>query len=59
MKLYIEGDINEYYVQTLCMLFFPGAKFSHDEELTENSDVVRLRMTETENGITGINTIIY
>ena len=52
MKLYIEGDINEYYVQTLCMLFFPGAKFSHDEELTENSDVVRLRMTVTENGIT-------
>ncbi len=52
MKLYIEGDINEYYAQTLCMLFFPGAKFSHDEELTEKSDVVRLSLIETDNGVT-------
>lgn len=27
MILRINGDINPYYVQTLCMVFFPGAKF--------------------------------
>ena len=52
MKLFIEGDINLYSVQTLCMLFFPGAKFSQEEELTESSDVLRLKMMESESGIT-------
>jgi oxygen-independent coproporphyrinogen-3 oxidase len=52
MKLYIEGELNEYYAQTLCLLFFPGAKFSQEEELTEDSDVVKIRMTETEQGVT-------
>ena len=33
MILHINGDINRYYVQTLCMIFFPGAKFSQNEEL--------------------------
>lgn len=42
MKLFIDGEINRYYVQTLCMIFFPGAKFADDEELTEDSDVLRL-----------------
>lgn len=32
MILKINGDIDRYYVQTLCMLFFPGAKFSQDEQ---------------------------
>ena len=32
MKLYITGDVNTYYVQTLCMIFFPGEKFSGEEE---------------------------
>lgn len=52
MKLFIEGNINLYYVQTLCLLFFPGAKFSQDEILTEASDVLRLKMTEAEDGVT-------
>lgn len=30
MKLTIDGNINEYYVQTLCMIFFPGVKFTPD-----------------------------
>ena len=25
-------DINRYYVQSLCMIFFPGEKFSDKEE---------------------------
>ena len=28
MKLNVSGNINHYYVQTLCMIFFPGEKFS-------------------------------
>ena len=31
MILDIIGDVNLYYVQTLCMIFFPGAKFSKDK----------------------------
>ena len=25
-------DINRYYVQTLCMIFFPGEKFSDEDD---------------------------
>ena len=32
MILRINGDINKYYVQTLCMVFFPGATFGENEE---------------------------
>ena len=35
MILKITGDINRYYVQTLCMVFFPGATFGEDEESVE------------------------
>ena len=28
MVININGNINRYYVQTLCMIFFPGASFS-------------------------------
>ncbi|MDD6265408.1 MAG: coproporphyrinogen dehydrogenase HemZ [Clostridia bacterium] len=34
MILHVGDNINRYYVQTLCMVFFPGAKFSEDEEIT-------------------------
>lgn len=48
MKLYINGDINEYYVQTLCMIFFPGEKFSETENLSGRT----LSVSLTENGDT-------
>ena len=51
MKLYINGEINAYYVQTLCMLFFPGAKFSAEEALTDDSDVVTLTIAQNESGV--------
>ncbi len=31
MILKINGNINKYYVQTLCMVFFPGATFGENE----------------------------
>ncbi|MFA6947825.1 MAG: coproporphyrinogen dehydrogenase HemZ [Eubacteriales bacterium] len=44
MKLIINGnvEINKYYAQTLCMIFFPGAKFSETEEITDTTPVVTL-----------------
>ncbi|MBR6726676.1 MAG: hypothetical protein IKM08_00650, partial [Clostridia bacterium] len=50
MKLYINGDINEYYVQTLCMIFFPGEKFSGEE--VEGEPVLWLDVTEQTDVIT-------
>ena len=32
MILKVNGDINRYYVQTLCMVFFPGATFGENEQ---------------------------
>ncbi len=32
MILHVDGNINKYYVQTLCMVFFPGATFGENEE---------------------------
>ena len=32
MILKINGNINRYYVQTLCMVFFPGSTFGENEE---------------------------
>ena len=48
MKLYIDGNINRYYVQTLCMIFFPGEKFPEDEEVTENTPVLSVKLVCTE-----------
>ena len=51
MKLTIKGNINKYYVQSLCMLFFPGAKFSDSEEFSENVPCADLEVTETGEGV--------
>ncbi len=32
MLIKINGDINRYYVQTLCMIYYPGAKFNGDDD---------------------------
>ena len=32
MIIKINGDINRYYVQTLCMIYYPGAKFTDEWE---------------------------
>ena len=53
MKLSISGNINEYYVQTLCMIFFPGEKFS--EKAEEDPEVatpsLSLTLEENEDGV--------
>ncbi len=51
MKLYLEGQvdkINRYYVQTLCMIFFPGVKFPEDEVTEPTTPVLNLHFETTE-----------
>ncbi len=47
MRLYIDGPVNKYYIQTLCMIYYPGSKFSDDEPLDENTPEMWVSMTRT------------
>ncbi len=47
MYLKINGDLNKYYMQTLCMLFFPGATFSEGEDDTAAQQA---EFTRTDDG---------
>ena len=52
MRLYIEGPVNKYYIQTLCMIFFPGSKFSDDEPITEDTPEMWVSMNKSpETGV--------
>ena len=57
MRLHIEGNINEYYVQTLCMIFFPGEKFSPEGE--EDAHRLFLKVTDGEADISATARLIY
>lgn len=52
MILKINGNIKPYYVQTLCMIFFPGVKFPENEELTSETVVAALDLHETDEVVT-------
>ncbi len=45
MILNIEGDINRYYVQTLCLVFFPGSSFGEHEEAGEDIPEVDVKVS--------------
>ena len=51
MKIILDSPINKYYVQTLGMIFFPGAHFSESEELAEGEPVLSVKTVEEEEGI--------
>ncbi len=51
MKLILDGNINAYYIQTLCMIFFPGAHFGASEQEDPHAPELSLCMTETEEGV--------
>lgn len=57
MIIQINGNLNSYYIQTLCMLFFPGVKFPENEVETPETQVVTVHMTETDTGVSAISTI--
>ena len=50
MILKINGDINRYYVQTLCMIFFPGATFGEDEQPGEGVPEVSVDVFKDKEG---------
>ena len=50
MILNINGDINKYYVQTLCMVFFPGATFGEGEMPGEDVPEVTVDVYRDEAG---------
>ena len=50
MKLTVTGDINAFYVQTLCMIFFPGEKFVENQEITEDTPVMEVSVKNGETG---------
>lgn len=53
MILRVEGDINKYYVQTLCMVFFPGSTFGENEESGEDIPEVTVHVyPDTEESVT-------
>ena len=54
MNIKIESlvkPINKYYVQTLCMIFFPGEKFGEAEEERTDVPSLYLRVSSYEGGI--------
>ena len=51
MKVHISGNVNQYYVQMLCMIFFPGEHFSESEEEREDAPSLELTLTEEEGGV--------
>lgn len=51
MKLIINGDISRYYVQNLCLIYFPGSKFSEHEVMTEETPIVEVNVDKREDGV--------
>ncbi len=51
MRLKINGDISEYYVQTLCLLFFQGSKFSSKIEQKEDEPSAEINITEDADNV--------
>jgi oxygen-independent coproporphyrinogen-3 oxidase len=50
MKVQIEGKINAYYVQMLCMIFFPGTNFKVETQQAEGEPSLYVRVEEREDG---------
>ena len=51
MKLKLKGNVNVYYIQTLCMIFFPGAKFGAAEETDPTAPALELELFESDDAI--------
>ncbi|MBR3967291.1 MAG: coproporphyrinogen dehydrogenase HemZ [Clostridia bacterium] len=53
MKLILSGEvpINRYYVQMLCMIYFPGVKFSENENAEDDGLALSVSVFRKENAI--------
>lgn len=54
MILKINGEINRYYVQTLCMIFFPGSTFGENETPGEGIPEVYVDITQSGDSVRAI-----
>ena len=59
MKLILEGNINIYYIQTLCMIFFPGAKFGAGEQEDPPAPSLKVTLQENETGMEATATVTH
>lgn len=57
MIVKVNGNVKPYYVQTIAMIFFPGAKFPENEEITPDTVVLTLDMDENADGVRSFVTI--
>ncbi len=57
MRIQIESPINKYYVQTLCMIFFPGAKFGSVEDEDDSVPYLYVKTVADEGGISSFATL--
>ncbi len=51
MKIRLESPINKYYVQTLCMIYFPGEHFGEEEEARQDAPTLFLKTESVGEGI--------
>lgn len=57
MILNVEGNINRYYVETLCLVFFPGSTFGDSETVGVDVPEVTVKVKDTSDGKTASVTI--
>ena len=50
MILHLDGNVNKYYVQTLCMIFFPGSTFGENETPAEGVPEVTVSVYPDSHG---------
>ncbi|MBQ8140207.1 MAG: coproporphyrinogen dehydrogenase HemZ [Clostridia bacterium] len=51
MNIKTDSPVNKYYVQTLCMIFFPGEKFGEREDENPDTPSLYLKTEKNEEGI--------
>lgn len=59
MILKVSGNISPYYVQTLCLLFFPGSKFSQDEQPSPDNPEAEVIFTQNGDEFSATATLSY
>ena len=50
MKINIIGEMSEFYVQTLCLIFFPGSKFSENAGHDPGEPQINVRSIKKDKG---------
>ena len=59
MTLILNGEINVYYIQTLCMIFFPGEKFVENQEITDETPIMDITVSNGETDSYAKATLTY